>query len=261
MPIRRKQGARSTSRPRAPPRSWCSPRQGLRRLCCGDRATAAASPLLASGSAFARLRPNPRDLLRQHLHGLADLLLGVRGRAEEAQARRGLLDRWIEDRLHVDAALLEPVAYLQGVQRVAEDGGDHCAASREAGVDALLLGQPQEQPRPLVEPRNLLRVGLQLAQGLERRRGVRRRNAHAVDEPTRAVLEELDQLLAAADVAAAGGEALAQRAHPEVDVGTVDAEVLADARPGLPHHADGVRLVDQQEAAVLLLQLDEPEQL
>src|SRR6266446_6085717 len=156
MPIRRKQGARSTSPPRAPPRSWCSPRQGLPRPCCSDPSTVAWLPLLASGSAFARLRPDPRDLLRQHLHGLADLLLGVRCRAEEAQARRGLLDRRIEDRLHVDAALLEPVAHLQGVQRIPQDGGDHRAPLREAGVDALLLGQPQEA-------KLLLRVPIQRA--------------------------------------------------------------------------------------------------
>src|SRR3981189_3329408 len=106
MPIRRKPGALSTSPPRAPPRSWRLPREGLRPPCCGDPASAAALALLASGGAFARLRPHPRDLLRQHLHGLADLLLGVRRRAEEAQARRRLPHRRIEDRLPRAAALL-----------------------------------------------------------------------------------------------------------------------------------------------------------
>src|SRR5439155_26963409 len=119
---------------------------------------------------------------------------------------------------------------------------------REARVDSLLLRQPEEQRRPLVQARNLLRMRLELPQRLQRRGGVRRRDAQAEHETTGAVLEELDELLAAADVAAAGGAALAQRPHPEVDVGAVHAEVLADSSSGCRDHADGLRLVDQEEA-------------
>ena len=57
-------------------------------------------------------------------------------------------------------------------------------------------------------------------------------------KPGRGVPQILDQRLAAGDVAAATAERLAERAHPDVDVAAIDAEVLADAaaraRPARP---------------------------
>src|SRR5439155_6599189 len=120
-------------------------------------------PLNRAGAGLG-FRPYPLDLFGEDLDGLADLLLGMRRRAEEAQPRRGLLDRRIEDWLHVDPALLEPVADLQRVQRVAEDGGHHRAAFREAGVDPFFPGELEEQPRAVVQPRHLLGMRLQLPQ-------------------------------------------------------------------------------------------------
>src|SRR5207248_6819025 len=215
----------------------CDARLLAARARGGGNALAAAAFGASGGGVsrcrLARIRPCPRDLLRQHLHGLADLLLGVRGGAEEPQAGGGLLHGGIEDGLDVDAAVPERVADREGVQRVPQDGGDQRALLREARVDPLLLGEPQEQRGALVHARDLLRMRLELAQGLQRRRGVRLREADAVDEPARRVLEELDDLLRLTHVAAAGCEALAQRAHPQVHLGPVHAAALADPRAGL----------------------------
>src|SRR5207253_6566410 len=137
---------------------------------------------------LAGFRPRPRDLFRQHLHGLADLLLGVRGGAEGPEARRGLFDGGVEKRLHVDSPLLEGIADLKRVQRVPQDGRNDRALRREARVDSLLLRQPEEQRRSLVQARHLLRMRLELPQRLQRRGGVRRRDAHAEHETTGAVL-------------------------------------------------------------------------
>ena len=102
-----------------------------------------------------------------------------------------------------------------------------------------------------------LGLGLHLAQRGQRRRGVRRGHPGAEDEPGRRVLQVLDQRLAAGDVAAAAGQRLRQRARPELDVAAVDAEVLADAAAAGAEHPDAVRLVDHQQRAVALLDLDD----
>ena len=67
--------------------------------------------------------------------------------------------------------------------------------------------------------------------------------------------------LAAGDVAAATAERLAERAHPDVDVARVDAEMLADAAAVQAQHADRVGLVDLQERLVPLLDFDELRQV
>ena len=62
------------------------------------------------------------------------------------------------------------------------------------GVQARVLGQPQEQPRVLGEPGDALRLLLQQLERRERGGRVGRRQADAVDEAGRRVLEVLDDL-------------------------------------------------------------------
>src|SRR5262249_44377397 len=50
---------------------------------------------------------------------------------------------------------------------------------------------------------------------------------------------------------------LAQSAHPQVDLGGIHVEMLADASAGSPKHTHRVRFVDHEEGLVPFLDLDE----
>ena len=69
--------------------------------------------------------------------------------------------------------------------------------------------------------------------------------------------EVFHEFFAPGNIAAATCERLAQRAHPHVDVSTIDVEVLADSAPRLAENADRVRLVDHKERPVAIANLDE----
>ena len=88
-----------------------------------------------------------------------------------------------------------------------------------------------------------------------------RREADRIDEARQRVAEPVDDLGLGADEAAAGGEALRQRADDQVDVVGVDARVFAEPAPLVAEHADRMRLVEQQPGRMLLLQLDETRQI
>ena len=94
---------------------------------------------------------------------------------------------------------------------------------------------------------------LQEADGFERRRGERGRNAHGEHEPRQVVAQILDERAAARKVSAAGTETLGERAHFNVDIVPGKTEVFVHAAAGPAEHARRVRLVDHQEATVLLL--------
>ena len=68
--------------------------------------------------------------------------------------------------------------------------------------------------------------------------------------------QELDHLGGARDHAAARGQGLGERRHPQIHVG-LDAEELAGACAARAEHAEAVGLVDHQPRAVLLAERDD----
>ena len=75
-----------------------------------------------------------------------------------------------------------------------------------------------------------------------------------------AIAQVLDHLGRTGDEAAAGGEALREGAHPQVDL-VLEPEELAGAGAAGAEHADGVRLVDHQPGAVAPAELDDRRQV
>src|SRR5690606_31556076 len=89
------------------------------------------------------------------------------------------------------------------------------------------------------------------------RRRVRRGQRGAEHVRRGAVLDVVLEAARAGDEAAGGGDRLGERARQDVDVTRVDVLRLAHATAGLPDRADRVRLVDEQERAVLPLERDD----
>ena len=83
--------------------------------------------------------------------------------------------------------------------------------------------------------------------GQHHRRRMRRRE----QERPRAVIQEVDQIRVAGDVAAERADRLRQRADLDVDP-AVHAEMIDRAAPVLAEHAARVRVVDHHDAAGLL---------
>src|SRR4029453_13450715 len=84
-----------------------------------------------------------------------------------------------------------------------------------------------------------------------------RRQADGVDEAGRGVLQVLDQLFRASDVATTAGEGVAQAAHPDVDVVGVEVLPFLHAKAAGADDADRVRFIDHQVGLVAVLHLDE----
>ncbi len=150
---------------------------------------------------------------------------------------------------------------LHAVERVAQNHRDDRRAAAGAGIQAALAGQGEELLGALVEPGHALGLGFEQPQRGQGRGRVGRRHAGGVDEAGRRVLQVFDQGRRAGDVAAATAQRLAERAHPDVDVAGIDAEVLADAASARAEHAQRVGLVDVEERLVALLDFDEPRQV
>src|SRR5205823_7266110 len=70
------------------------------------------------------------------------------------------------------------------------------------------------------------------------------------DKARRHALQILDQVLSAGDVTAARDEALAERPHPNVDLGGVDARPVGRAEPARPQYPQRMRLVDHEPGAM-----------
>src|SRR5690606_2300245 len=104
--------------------------------------------------------------------------------------------------------------------------GNHREALAGPDIEAGLPGGLQKELSASLETRHPLRLAPHHLDGGERGRGERRRHADAVDEAWCRVLEILDEVRAAGDVAPAAGQRLAQRSHPEVDVAGIDAALL-----------------------------------
>src|SRR5258708_4018398 len=186
-----------------------------------------------------------------------DLLGRVCGAEEEAHARRAFRHRRMDDRSGENAL---------GEERLRETGGAAgCAAhawhARRAGavpgIEAARLRPREEMRRDPAQPGDALRLGVQQAERGERGTGICRRQADAVEEAGRRVFQVLNEGARAGDVAAAARQRLAQRTHPDVDIGGGDGEMLADAEAALAEHAEGMRLVDHEEGLVAALPLNE----
>ena len=193
------------------------------------------------------------DLLQLLGHGvdrLANLLFGVVRGDEEPQPGGLLFDGRMQDRLHVDAALEQRLRQLQAVHRVADD---HRHDGRALG--SVPVFRPRSRAR-LQEQLEHARASAPRAPARPRAVAARPSAAAALagvmppaeHEARGGVLQVLDQGLAAGDVAAAAAERLAERAHPDVDVGGRNVEMLADAAAVRAQHADRMGFVDVQEA-------------
>ena len=77
------------------------------------------------------------------------------------------------------------------------------------------------------------------------------------EERPRAVVQELDQVAAAAHVSAQHADRLGERPHLNVHA-SIQAEVIDGAAPVAPEHAGRVRVVDEDRRPELLGRLDDP---
>ena len=171
-------------------------------------------------------------------------------------ACRALGNRGMDDRLDDDAAAEEGPGKQQAFDRVADDDRNDRGSAGKTGVEAAFAREGEEEARQLMEPGDALGLAPQERQGRERGGRVGRRDADAVDEPGGSVLEVFDERGGTRDVAAAAGERLGERAHPQLDAGAIDVGVLADTASGTAHGSQRMGLVDEQHRAMLLLDFD-----
>ena len=86
-----------------------------------------------------------------------------------------------------------------------------------------------------------------------------RRMRRREQERARAMVQELDQIAAAAHVPAEHADRLRQRPHLDVHA-AVQAEVIDRAAPVAPQHAGGMRVVHHHDGAVAFGGVDQPGQ-
>ena len=145
--------------------------------------------------------------------------------------------------------------------RAADDDWDDGRVATRAGVEIAVGGELQKQLRPLPQPRHAPRLALDDFEPLEGRRHVRRRAGRGEDERRRRVAEVADEPLVPGKVAAAGAQSLADRPHPQIPLGGIDAKVVADPAPPRPHRAHRMGLIDVEHRVVTTLDLKEPRQI
>lgn len=197
----------------------------------------------------------------QGADGLADLFLGVGARNKEAQARGFFRDGRVQDGLDVDA-MIEQLGRKAGrLERAADDGGHDGQALAGAGVDASGAGLREELLSARLQGLHEVGHVLHAFERGEGGGGHGRRHADTVEEAGSEEFQMLDQGTFAGDIAATGGQGLAQCAHPDVDIAAVQPEVFADAVAAFAHYPQGVGFVDHEEAAVAPLDLDEAGQV
>jgi len=182
----------------------------------------------------------------------------VLGGEEEPHPCRRLAHRRIEDRLGVDAPLEEHLRDENRPVRAPHDHRDDRRVATGSGIEIAVGGELEEQFRPLPQTGHAPRLAADHFEPLESSRHVRWRAGGGEHERRRGVAEVADQPVAPREVAAAGAERLADRSHPQITVGGIDPEVIADPASLRPHRADGVGLVDIQHRVVATLHLDEP---
>ena len=149
----------------------------------------------------------------------------------------------------------------EALMRIAQDNGDDRRVAAIARVQAAIVGQFQEQPRPLPQAFHAVRLSLDRPQGFQGRGRVGRGDGRGEHKRRRRVPQVLHENLRAGQVAAAASQGLADGAHPDIALRGIDAEMLADSPARPPHHADRVRLVDIEHRLVTPFDIDESRQV
>ena len=190
-----------------------------------------------------------------------DLLFSVLVGNEKTQAGGFLGYSRVHDGLDIDALLEQRAGKAGGLDRTADNGRDDGNADASTGINAGRSGFVKKQSSARLQGGHSVGFPLQAAQGGERRGGNRRRHADAVEEAWCEKPHVFHQRGFAGDVAAAGGERLAEGSHPDVNFAAGKIKVLTNAHPGVSHHAEGVGLVNHEKSAVSILDLDKPRQV
>src|SRR5262249_46969336 len=153
-------------------------------------------------------------------------------------------------------ALLEQLAReLVRESGLADDhGGDRRLA--DAGIETGRCEALLEVARVLPKTVDTLGLLLENVEGGETRRGDGRGVRGREEERARAVVEELDQVAAAADVAAEDADRLRERADLNVNT-AVESEMVDGAAAVASEDARGVRVVHHHDGAVALAGFDE----
>lgn len=84
------------------------------------------------------------QLLDDQIDGVPNLLFTVQTGNEETQSRSTLLNRRVEDRLHVDSSLEQRLGELEGVHRVPQNDGDHRRVLALSRIDPATPGKFQK---------------------------------------------------------------------------------------------------------------------
>ena len=173
----------------------------------------------------------------------------MRRRHERADARFVARDGRKRDALREHAFLKQPIRQLHRKGALTRDHRrDRTLA--EAGVESERFEPFLEEPRVLPEPIDDLRFLLQHVDRGDAGGGDRRRMRRREQERTRAMIEKLDQRLAARDVPAERADRLRQR--PDLNVhAAVHPEMIDRAAPVLAEHPAGVRIVHHHDAPEL----------
>ena len=183
----------------------------------------------------------------------------VRRHHARAQQRAARRHRGVQRDVDEHARVVERAPQQHGLPVVLDQHGDdrrrlrradHAVAERVQAVleVARVLELAGEQRRPVLRAHDPQRG----------ERGADRGGHGGGGEQERARLDAqvVDDLVRAGDEAAAGGERLRERPHPQVDA-VLDPEQLGRPGPARAEHAGAVRLVDHQARAVGLAQLDD----
>src|SRR5262249_58516375 len=98
--------------------------------------------------------------LGNHRDGVLDLLVRVHAGEEKPEPRLVLVNGWMQDRLHVDAASEQRLRQADTTHAVADDHGHDRIALRRSGRKAVLARDLEEESTALAEPLDAL--GLRL---------------------------------------------------------------------------------------------------
>jgi len=175
---------------------------------------------------------------------------------EKAKAGGFFAHGGVEDGLGIDSSGAKGMRESRGLERAACNGGNDGDALGEAGVEAEGLGFSEKKRRDALEAFHALRLVEQNLQGGQGGGGEGWRHSHAVNETGRGEFEVVHQGATASDVAATGGQRFAERSHPDVHFGSVDAKMFAESEPARAHGAEGMGLVDHEKSGVAVFDFE-----
>ena len=190
----------------------------------------------------------------------------VRGHHARAQQRAGGRHRRMDRDVHVDPGLVQRLPQEHRLPVVPDDDRNHGrddlgAVCQPGGFDDLEaeLTEPAMQVARIVEHLCEQLASLVGPADADRgkRRARRRRDRRCREhERPRLDAQKLDHVGRARDHAAARGQRLRERGHPQVDL-VRDAEQLGSPGAAPAQNAEGVGLIDHQARAELAAELDD----